>query len=55
MAIYEEFLDWAESIGFEFPCTAGEFFARAASFSGGDQEIVASLCEQGIGPNWDEE
>lgn len=30
--LYEKFLDWAEVQGLEFPCTAGEFAARAAAF-----------------------
>lgn len=49
---YEEFIEWSEQQGLEFPCTAAQFFARASAFAAGDEEIVNALCEQGIGPGW---
>lgn len=30
--LYIEFLNWAERIGLEFPCTEDQFRARAAEF-----------------------
>lgn len=52
---YEEFLDFCEKQGLEFPCTAGEFHARAAKFACGDEALINILCQQGIGPNWADE
>lgn len=50
--MYDQFLDWADSEGLDFPCTAEQFYARAAQFAQGNDEIIVALCEQGIGPDW---
>lgn len=50
--MYEEFLEWAEEQGLEFPCTANQFCARAAEFAAGDVAVFNALCERGIGADW---
>ena len=50
--MYENFLEWAEQQGLEFPCTAEQFHARASAFADGDEAVIDALCEQGIGPGW---
>lgn len=49
--MYEDFLEWAEEQGFEFPCTAGEFAARASAFlnavAGWNADDFNALLKQG--------
>ena len=49
--MYEDFLEWAEEQGFEFPCTAGEFAARATAFlnatTGWNADAFNALLKQG--------
>ena len=45
---YDDFLRWAEGQGYEFPCTANAFYARAALFAQGDLKLLDNLCKQGI-------
>ena len=52
--MYEDFLNWAELQGLEFPCTAEQFITRAAGFAGDDENLLNALCEQGIGEGWDD-
>lgn len=51
--MYKDFLEWAEQQGFEFPCTASEFAARATAFlnanGGWDAAIFNALLKQGGG------
>jgi hypothetical protein len=46
--MYEKFQDWCHAQGLSFPCTAGEFYARAVAFAAGDDALIEDLCEQGI-------
>jgi len=56
MTDYERFLAWCEEQGLTFPCTSGEFYARAAAYAAayaaGDDVLIDALCEHGIGPDW---
>lgn len=49
---YQEFLDWCEEQGLEFPCTSTQFHARAEQYAGHDEDLIDFLCEEGIGPDW---
>lgn len=51
---YEEFLNWAEESGLDFPCTREQFYARVVAYSAGDYGLLVRLCERGIGPDWRE-
>lgn len=46
---YDDFLEWAEEKGLNFPCTASQFYARASQFADGDNDILVALCDHGIG------
>ena len=53
--LYMNFLVWAEEREMDFPCTAGEFAARAALFlreKGGSEEDFNSLMNQKVGQDW---
>jgi hypothetical protein len=52
--MYEKFQDWCEGDDLSSPCTAAEFYARAAAFAAGDEVLINALCERGIGPDWRE-
>ena len=50
--MFSNFLDWAEQQGFEFPCTATEFAARATAFlkttgAGWNADDFNALLQQG--------
>ena len=49
--MYKDFLEWAEEQGFEFPCTASEFAARATAFlnatTGWNADAFNALLKQG--------
>ena len=49
--MYENFIEWSEEQGFEFPCTAIEFADRAAAFLhatvGWDADDFNALMDQG--------
>ena len=49
---YDDFLEWADAQGYEFPCTAQEFYSRAARYAAGDNDLIDALCQQGVGPDW---
>jgi len=51
---YEKFVEFYEKGGLEFPCSAMQFYARAAEYADGDEELLDRLCKKGIGPNWRE-
>lgn len=52
---YQEFFNYWVEQGYDFPCTAQQFWARAVEYARGDEELVERLCHQGIGHNWRDE
>lgn len=53
--MYENFLEFCEEQGLEFPCTAHQFFARAADFLreiGGNEQDIDALMTHGVCPGW---
>lgn len=48
---YDDFLDWCLDEGMEFPCTPSQFYAMACRYTD-DGDLIAILCEYGIGADW---